>query len=166
MQDRSARRVTGAVMTAIALGALRVAHAGSPCDLVTQSEASRLLGVSAEKGRPQAVNSPTPGCLIESSASGDSSLRLTIETIAAADAPRLVQHIDEERGDEKPSMHGESWFEISVPDAKHPDYRRMIVHRSRTSLILDLRSSHQKDAKAAFEKLWYKLSERLPSDDE
>jgi hypothetical protein len=130
---------------------------------VTQGEASRLLGVSAVKEVTQSAGKGAPSCLIQSS-DGVDSLRVSLETIAVEDAPRLLQHIDEERGDERPSMHGDSWFEISIADSKHPDYRRMVVHRDRFSVVLDLHSSHQKNPKAALEKVWFKLSERLPNE--
>ena len=153
------------LLIALALSVVGAAQAGSPCDLVTQNEASRLLGIPAVKKTPQDVHSKTPGCLIQASEGGSDSLRLSVETISLENAPRLLQHIDDERGDEIPSMHGETWYEISVPDSKHPEYRRMVVHRDRTSLILEMRSSHQKNAKAAFEKAWFQVSQRLPTDE-
>jgi hypothetical protein len=73
--------------------------------------------------------------------------------------------MDEERGDEVPSMHGEAWYEVSVPDPQHPEDRRLVIHRDRSSLILDLHSSHQADPKGAFESIWYQIAERLPFDE-
>ncbi len=61
-------------------------------------------------------------------------------------------------------MHGEAWYEVSVPDPKHPGDRRLVIHRDRTSLTLDLHSSHQADAKTAFESIWHDIAERLPFD--
>jgi hypothetical protein len=153
------------LLIALALGIVGEAHAGSPCDLLTQGEASRLLGIAAVKKTPQGVRSKTPGCLIQPSEGGSDSLLLSVQTVSLENAPRLLQHIDDERGDEIPSMHGETWYEISVPDSKHPDYRRMVVHRDRTSLILEMHSTHQRNAKAAFEKTWYQVSQRLPTDE-
>jgi hypothetical protein len=160
--DRTAKRC---LLITLALTAVGEAQAGSPCDLVTEGEAARILGIPAVKKTPRDLHSKTPGCLIRGSEGGSDSLRLSVETISVENAPRLLQHIDDERGDEIPSMHGETWYEISVPDSKHPDYRRMVVHRDRTSLILEMRSAHQKNAKAAFEKTWYEVSQRLPTDE-
>ena len=153
------------LLTTLALCTFGVVRAESACDLLTRGEASQILGIPTVKKTPQDLHSNAPGCLIQASGGGSDSLRLSVETISAENAPRLLQHVDDERGAEHPSMHGETWYEISVPDAKHPDYRRMVVHRDRTSLILDLHSTHQKDAKAAFEKTWYQVSQRLPSDE-
>lgn len=158
-----ARAVKSLAAVGFLVAPFAAATAHSPCDFVTKNEASSLLGVPVTKSVPQAVKSATPGCLIESAEGA--SIRVSVETIAPEDAPRLLQHVDDERGDEKPSMHGDSWYEISVVDSKHPDYRRLTIHRDRTSLILDLHSSHQKNAKAAFEKVWFQLSERLPTDE-
>lgn len=153
------------LLMSVAVCAVGLARAGSPCDFLTQQEASRLLGHAAVKKTPQDAQSKIPGCLIQATEGGSDSLRLSVETISVENAPRLLQHVDDERGDEIPSMHGETWYEISVPDPQHPDYRRMVVHRDRTSLILELRSTHQKNAKAAFEKAWYQVSQRLPTDE-
>ncbi len=155
---------TALALLALAWGASAAAHAAGACDLVTSSEASRLLGVTAGKKLPQKTHSKTPGCLIQA-AGGDATLELRLDTVALEDAPRLLQHVDDERGDEKPSLHGEPWYEVSVRDPKHPDDRRMIIHRDRTSLTLDLHSNHQKNAKETFEKFWYEIAERLPSDE-
>ena len=154
----------GLALLALAWGASAATHASEACDLVTKSEASRLLGVAADKKLPRKSHSKTPGCLIRA-AVADATLELRLETVAPEDAPRLLQHVDDERGDEKPSLHGEPWYEVSVRDPKHPDDRRMIIHRDRTSLTLDLHSDHQKNAKETFEKLWHQIAERLPSDE-
>lgn len=153
------------LLMSVALCTVGVVRAESACDLLTRAEASQILGIATVKKTPQDSHSNAPGCLIQSNAGGRDSLRLSVETISAENAPRLLQHVDDERGDERPSMHGETWYEISVPDSGHPDYRRMVIHRDRTSLILDLHSIHQKDAKAAFEKTWYQVSQRLPADE-
>ena|ERR1700761_7664722 len=152
-------------LVSLALCTVGAAQAKSPCDYVTSKEAARILGATAVKMTPQELHSKTPGCLIEANEGGSDSLRLSVETIAPEDAPRLLQHVDEERGDEKPSLHGETWYEISIPDSAHPTYRRMVVHRDRTALILDLHSTNQKNPKAAFEKTWFQISQRLPTDE-
>jgi hypothetical protein len=139
--------------------------AASPCDLVTRAEASRLLGVSAGKKVTLNAKSDTASCVIRATKGAGAAkptLKFGVITIPHGEAPR--EHMDEERGDEVPSRHGEPWYEVSAVDADHPGDRRLVIHRDRTSLILDLHSTHQSDAKRAFESIWYQIAERLPQD--
>jgi hypothetical protein len=140
--------------------------AKGPCDLVTRAEASRLLGVSAGKKLPQKSTAPnTTSCLIASAHRGHDILKLDIVTVSREETAHLREHTDEERGDEVQSLHDEPWYEVSVADPEHPQDRRLVIHRDRTTLTLDLHSSHQADAQHAFESIWYQIAERLPTDE-
>ena len=161
MHPSKSNRLIYLAATMSALASLSgVARAGGPCDLVTRGEATQLLGVSAGKklAKPSA-------CVIRAVSGGRDHDTLKLGVVTDSRAQPSRQHTDDERGDEIPSMHGEPWYEVSVPDAKHPNDRRLVIHRDRTSLTLDLHSSHQTDAKRAFESVWYKIAERLPADE-
>jgi hypothetical protein len=140
------------------------AGAATPCDLVTTAEATRLLGTTATAAVPQDLASDSPACEIRDR-HHHAILRLEVSMIAVKDAARLLQHTDEARGAEVPSLHGEPWYEVSVPDADHPHERRMIIHRDRTNLTLDLHGTRSADPKKAFESVWFAIAKRLPEDD-
>jgi hypothetical protein len=166
MHPFKSNRLLYLAVASSALGSLSgVARAGSPCDLVTRGEATQLLGISAGKKLARHADHGLSGCVIRAVSGGHDrdSLELGIATDSRTRPSR--QHTDDERGDEVPSMHGEPWYEVSVPDARHPNDRRLVIHRDRTSLTLDLHSSHQTDARRAFESVWYKIAERLPADE-
>ena len=166
MHPSQSNRLAYLVITIGTLGSIpEVALAASPCDLVTRSEATQLLGISTGKKLAKRAGPDVSACVIRAVSGGRDrdTLKLGVTTDSLSRPSR--QHTDDERGDEVPSMHGEPWYEVSVPDAKHPNDRRLVIHRDRTSLTLDLHSSHQADAKRAFESVWYKIAERLPADE-
>ena len=134
-----------------------------PCSLLTSQEASTLLGGSV--GPAQAQHG-VQSCVIATHAIPDDRVTLTVTTIAPEDATRLLKHLDEERGDEIPSLHGEPWYEQSVVDPAHPLDRIFVIVRDRTNLTLELHSSMQKDAVKAFEQVWLAIAERLPTDEQ
>jgi hypothetical protein len=153
-------------LSTLAASAAGTVWANSPCDLVTRAEASRLLGVSAgKKVRQKIAAADTTSCLINSANEGHDTLKLAVTTVSREETTHLREHTDDERGDEVQSMHGEPWYEVSIPDPEHPQDHRLVIHRDRMTLTLDLHSSHQTHVKQAFESVWYKIAERLPSDE-
>jgi hypothetical protein len=156
----SGKHGLGLLLLVLPLGAAGVALAHGPCGFVTTSEASRLLGTPAGKKVDAHENSKS-GCLI-AAAEGPDTLRVSMVTLPEG-SPALRQHMDEARGDE--DSNDEPWYEISVPLAGHPDDRRLVIHRDRTVLTLDLHSHHQPNAKKSFESLWHVIAERLPFDE-
>jgi hypothetical protein len=154
------RRTLKLTLLVLSLGASGVTLAKGTCDLVSRTEASHLLGTVAGVRTPLERKAGQSGCLI-AAAHGSDSLRLSLVTLPEG-SPRLRQHMDEERGGV--DNDEDSWYEISAPDDAHPGDRRLVIHRDRTILTLDLRSSHQTDAKMSFESLWHDIAERLPFD--
>lgn len=141
------------LLAVVAIVGLGGAGVPDPCALLNTDEASLLLGAPA--GTPKAEPN---GCGVSA---GDDHLSWHVATVPADDAPRLLKHLDEARGDEIPTMHGEPWYEVSLPDG--PD-REMIVWRDRTSLTVDLHSARQPDAKSVFGQVWHEIALRLPAD--
>jgi hypothetical protein len=137
--------------------------APDPCALLTSQEATTLLGGPAE---PAKAHSLVQSCIIAAHAVPDDRLMVTLTTIAPEDATRLLKHLDDERGDEIPSLHGEPWYEQSVVDPAHPLDRTFVIVRDRTNLTLQLHSSRQKDVVAAFERVWLAIALRLPTDEQ
>ena len=154
----------GLALAALAVTASGAARAGGVCDFVTRTEASELLGVPAGKMVSSKAGNDGPSCVIRAAKGGHDVLKLGVTTLTREEAQRLTPHLDEERGEEVPTRGDEAWYEVSVPDPKHPNDRRLVIHRDRTNLTLDLHSGHQRDAKKAFESVWHDISERLPYD--
>ncbi|HEY0342051.1 MAG TPA: hypothetical protein VGC34_14690 [Steroidobacteraceae bacterium] len=138
--------------------------ARSPCELVSRAEAARLLGVSAGKTAAQEAGASKGSCVIRQADDGESTLTVGVTTVSRSESSHLRNHMDDERGNEASS--DEPWFEVSAVDPKHPHDRRLVIHRDRTTLTLDLHSSHQTNARRAFESVWHEIAERLPSDEE
>ncbi len=88
-------RFVAAVLT---LGTSGTVLASSPCDFVTRSEAAHLLGVAAGKKVSQEAGSDAHGCLIRAAHGGHDTLTLGVMTFSRKDAPRLRQHMEDERG--------------------------------------------------------------------
>jgi hypothetical protein len=122
-------RVSRFAVVLATAGVSHFATAATPCNLITTTEATRLLGTPATAGMPENLDSDAPGCQIRAR-HHHATLQLRVTTIAAKDAARLLQHTDEARGAEVPSLHGEPWYEVSVPDAEHPYLRRMLIGSS------------------------------------
>jgi hypothetical protein len=148
-------------LLALACGASGAAMAKSPCELVTNAEASRLLGVSAGK-----MESPETkaNCVIRQADGGEGTLKVAVTTVSRTESAHLRNHMDDERGGDGSS--DEPWYEVSPADPKHPNDRRLVIHRDRTTLTLELHSSHQPNARRAFESVWHEIAERLPYDSE
>lgn len=138
--------------------------AKTPCDLVTSAEASKLLGVSAAQTESQSASAAKGNCVIRQTDGGEGSLTVEVTTVARNESSHLRNHMDDERGGDGSS--DEPWYEVSAVDPKHPNDRRLVIHRDRTTLTLDLHSSHQANARRAFESVWHEIAERLPYDDE
>ena len=151
--------------------ALAQASAGSaaqpspldPCSFLTSQEAATLLGGSAGSAEAQ---HGAQSCVFATHAAPDDRVTLTVSQFAPENAPRLERHLDEERGDELPSLHGEPWWEQGVIDPAHPLDRTFTIVRDRTNLTLTLHSSVQKDAVKAFKQVWVAIAERLPTDEQ
>ena len=137
--------------------------AKGPCELVTSAEASRLLGVSAGKKEPQDASTTKGSCVIRQADGGESTLTVGVTTVSRTETSHLRNHTDDDRGGDGSS--DEPWYEVSAVDPKHPNDRRLVIHRDRTTLTLDLHSAHQPHAKRAFESVWHDIAERLPSDE-
>jgi hypothetical protein len=165
MRNSLQGRTLNIALLAFTLGGPATVLAAKPCDFVTRAEASALLGVSAGKKIPQKTDANGAKCLISAADKGHDTLKLDVSTFSPDDPNFQRMHTDEERGEEVPSLHDEPWYEVSAVDAEHPGDRRFVIHRSRTVLTLDLHSAHQVDAKQAFENIWSKIAERLPSDE-
>jgi hypothetical protein len=152
----------------LALAAPAAASAANPCDVITRAEASKILGVAAGKKshtRVGAAAADPTSCLIRSARSGQDMLKINLTIVAANDAEHMRAHTDEERGEETPSLHDEPWYQVSAADAAHPNDRRLVIHRNRALLILDLHSTHQANVQSAFENVWVEIAERLPADE-
>ncbi len=148
----------------LACGASGSALAKDACGLLTDTEASRLLGVSAGKKEPQDAGTRTGSCVIRQADGGEDTLKVGIRTVSRTEASHLRDHMDDERGGDGGGSE-EPWYEVSAPDPKHPNDRRLVIHRDRTTLTLELHSSHQSNAKHAFESVWHDIAERLPYDE-
>lgn len=156
------------LLLALTLAAPATVFAAKPCDVITRAEAAKLLGVAgvaAGSKAPQKGEAKSATCLIKSAHGGTDTLRIDLETVAADDPERMRAHTDEERGEEVPSLHDEPWYEVSVVDSAHPHDRRLVIHRDRTVLILDVHSTHQANVQTAFEAIWAQIAERLPAAD-
>ncbi len=142
------------------------AFAAKPCDVITRTEASKILGVAAGKKSPKvgSASADRASCVIRSARNGRDMLKIDLTTVAADDAEHMRAHTDEERGEETPSLHDEPWYEVSAVDAAHPNDRRLVIHRDRTVLTLDVHSTHQANVQSAFENVWVEIAERLPAD--
>ena len=139
------------------------AFAAKPCDVITRGEASRILGETAGvKSSNAGVAAADSGCIIRSAHNRQDMLKIDVTTIA--DSERLRAHTDEERGEVTPNLHDEPWYEVSAADGEHPNDRRLVIHRYRTVLTLDVHSAHQTNVLSAFEDVWVKIAERLPAD--
>jgi hypothetical protein len=138
------------------------ALAKGPCDYLTGAEAARLLGVAVGKLEPQAGSGRT-SCIIHAADGSDGTLKIAVRTVSGKDTGHLRQHMDEERGGDNDG--DEPWYELSAADPRHPHDRRLVIHRERTTLTLDLHSTHQADAKTAFESVWHEIAERLAEED-
>ncbi len=146
----------------VAVSALQAgpALAVASCDLIQPREAAELLGTPAAAGVPE-----PDGCLIRSVGGAGGRIELSVVTIAPQDAARLLTHMDEERGDEVPSMHGDPWYEISAIDPARRQERIVVIHRDRTVLTVSLRTAGDVDQKAAVDAVWLGIAKRLPTDD-
>jgi hypothetical protein len=164
MSHPSKTSVVHLALLALACGASGATVARSPCELVTSSEASRLLGVSASKTESQDASASKGNCVIRQADGGESTLTVEVTTVARGESSHLRNHMDDERGGD--GANDEPWYEVSAADPKHPNDRRLVIHRDRTTLTLELHSSHQTNAKRAFESVWHEIAERLPFDDE
>jgi hypothetical protein len=150
------------LLLALALAAPATVFAAKPCDVVTRNEASQLLGAPVGAKTFKKVDADASRCVIKSAKGGHDTLAIELRKVAADDAEHMRAHTDEERGEEMPSLHDELWYEVSAVDSNHPNDRRMVIHRDRTVLTLDVHSAHQADAKAAFETIWVQIGHRLP----
>jgi hypothetical protein len=143
------------------------AFAAKSCDVITRAEASKILGVAAGKKLPQktgAVGADSSLCIIRSVSNGQDMLKIDLAIVAANDAEHMRAHTDEERGEETPSLHSEPWYQVSAVDAAHPNDRRLVIHRDRTVLTLDVHSTHQPNVQSAFENVWIEIAQRLSAD--
>jgi hypothetical protein len=164
MSHPSKTYVVHLALLALACGASGATVAKSPCELVTSAEASRLLGVSAGKTESQDASASKGNCVIRQADGGEGTLTVEVTTVARGESAHLRNHMDDERGGD--GSNDEPWYEVSATDPKHPNDRRLVIHRDRTTLTLELHSSHQTNAKRAFESVWHEIAERLPYDDE
>jgi hypothetical protein len=148
------------IFLALTLAAPASVFAATPCGVVTRAEASQILGVAA--GSRSSPKSDSSRCVIKSAKGGHDTLKIELHTASAEDSEHLRAHTDEERGEEVQSLHDEPWYEVSAVDAAHPNDRRLVIHRDRSVLTLDVHSSHQMNVQTAFENVWAKIADRLP----
>jgi hypothetical protein len=155
------------LLLVVALVIPATAFAAKPCEVITRAEASKILGVAAGKKLPQkpsAADADSSLCIIRSARNGQDMLKIDLATVAADDAEHMRAHTDEERGEETPSLHNEPWYQVSAVDATHPNDRRLVIHRDRTVLTLDVHSTHQPNVQNAFENVWVEIAQRLSAD--
>ncbi len=148
------------VYTGFAIAAVTAssAWAKDPCDLVTRSEATKLLGVAGGKKTSQHDGGNEVKCVVRTS--GGDTLKWGLSMTRGV----VREHMDEERGDAIPTNHGEPWYEVSLADPDHPEDRVLVIHRDHANLRLQIHSAHQPDVQRAFESLWYQIADRLPED--
>ncbi len=153
------------LLLALTLVAPATVFAAKPCEVITRAEAAKLLGVAAGSKAAQKGDANSARCVIKAAHGGNETLSIDLTTVAADDAEHMRAHTDEERGEEVPSLHDEPWYEVSAVDGAHPHDRRLVIHRDRTVLILDVHSVHQANVQIAFESIWARIAERLPAGD-
>jgi hypothetical protein len=151
------------IFLALTLAAPASVFAVTPCGVVTRAEASQILGVAAgSKASPKSAAVDSSRCVIKSAKGGHDTLKIELRTSSAEDSEHMRAHTDEERGEEVQSLHDEAWYEVSAVDAAHPNDRRLVIHRDRSVLTLDVHSTHQVNVQTAFENVWAKIADRLP----